>query len=428
MDLKARLYLAIVFLGSLAILVTQSSDLHFQNDLIALLLLTLGSFFTQVYELEVQPNWFFSTHVAIATTAVFIGGLPLAIWVAVLSTLPAEVLLRWDHLKSSFPKFASPVLFNTGQVIICTATAAVVYSTVRNLFPSVDHPYYAMAVSFAAYLIANNVLLTTIISLTSHERYLRIFRTGIRNSRLEFITLGVLAILMTTLYRISPAHLALAFVPVILVHYSTSNHLRLHRESHLAFKRITDLLAERDEYTGLHSDEVETLAVRLADAVKLRDDEVEAVRLGAAVHDIGKIAIPDAILKKLGPLSDAEFEIMKQHTVVGAKVIENLSIYRKVVPIVLHEHEHWDGSGYPGGLREKEIPIGARVVAVADVYSALTTERAYRPPQGKPLSYSHEEACEILMEMAGSILDPALVPTFVGIVETEVAPLRGDTQ
>jgi HD-GYP domain-containing protein (c-di-GMP phosphodiesterase class II) len=87
-----------------------------------------------------------------------------------------------------------------------------------------------------------------------------------------------------------------------------------------------------------------------------------------------------------------------------------------VVPIVLHEHEHWNGSGYPKGLREEEIPIGARVVAVADVYSALTTERAYRPPQGKPLKYSHEEACLILSEMAGSVLDPNLVRTFLEVL------------
>lgn len=416
MELKARLFLAIISLGALATLATESLGLNLQEEIIPLLLLTVGSFVTQIYELEVQPKWFFSTHVAIATTAVYIGGMPLAIWVALLSTLPAETILRWDHLRAGFERFAAPVIFNTSQIIICSAAVALVFDGITELFPSVDHLYYAMAASFAAYLITNNFLLTTIISLTSHDRFLRVFRSGIRHARLEFVTLGVLAILMTTLYRISPGHLALAFVPVTLVHYSTSNHLRLHRESHLAFKRITDLLAERDAYTGAHSDEVESLAVRLADAVKLRDDEVEAVRRGAAVHDIGKMAIPDAILKKLGPLTEEEFEIMKQHTTVGAEVIENLSIYRDVVPIVLYEHEHWDGSGYPKGLKQEEIPIGARVVAVADVYSALTTERAYRPSQGKPLKYSHSEACRILTEMAGSVLDPNLVRTFLDLV------------
>lgn len=427
MNIKARAYLGIVCLGSLAVLVSGSLDLNLERRLSALIILTVGSFLTQVYELEVQPKWYFSTHVAIATTAVFIGGISLGIWVLLLSTLPAEILLRWDRLKEGFGSFAAPVLFNTAQLILSVAMAAMVFEKINAYIRVEGLGYYAMAASFAAYFMTNNLLLTGIISLTTSERYLRVFRTGIKHFHLEFVTLAVLAILMTTLYDLSSAHLVLAFVPVALVHYSSSNHLRMRRESHVAFKRITELLAERDEYTGVHSEDVESLAVKLADAVRLGDDEVEAVRFGAAIHDIGKIAIPDRILKKLGPLTKEEFEIMKQHTVIGAQVIENLHIYRKVVPIVRHEHEHWDGSGYPDGLEGEAIPIEARIVAVADVYSALTTERAYRPPQGKPLSYTPEEACEILKAMAGGVLDPILVEAFLRVLEASAPSLGGET-
>ena len=111
---------------------------------------------------------------------------------------------------------------------------------------------------------------------------------------------------------------------------------------------------------------------------------------------------------------------MKDHPIVGANIIKDLEIYRDVVPIVKHEHEHWDGNGYPDGLQGEEIPIGARIIAVADVYSALTTERQYRPPQGKPLKYTQEQAREILKEMAGEVLDPHLVDVFINKVLVKV--------
>jgi len=193
----------------------------------------------------------------------------------------------------------------------------------------------------------------------------------------------------------------------------------------MALKDIAGLLAHRDKYTGEHSDEVEELAVSLATKLGLPDDEVETIRAGAAIHDIGKIAIPDAILNKPGPLDEDEWETMKQHPVIGSEIIKDLEIYREVVPIVRHEHEHWDGSGYPDGLEGEGIPLGARIVAVADIYSALTTERTYRPPQGKPLRYTHEQACDILQEMAGNVLDPQLVDVFVRQVFVPQAVMPG---
>lgn len=230
---------------------------------------------------------------------------------------------------------------------------------------------------------------------------------------------------MAILYSTSPWHLIFVFVPLALVHYSVRNYLRLRRDSHAAFKDIAGLIAYRDKYTGEHSDEVEELAVKLAQIIGLSDDEVETIRASAAIHDIGKIAIPDSILNKPGPLDEQEWATMKQHPIIGSEIIKDLEIYRDVVPIVRHEHEHWDGSGYPDGLEGEQIPLGARIVAVADVYSALTTERSYRPAQGKPLKYSHLQACEILQEMAGKVLDPHLVDVFVHQVfqpKTEAAP------
>ncbi|MFP3960401.1 MAG: HD-GYP domain-containing protein [Spirochaetaceae bacterium] len=414
------IYVAFVCLGSVVVLVTGSIPLDPFEHVVAFVLLTLASFLTQVYELEISPKWYFSTNVAIATTAVFIGGMPFGVWVMLLSTLPAEILLRWGQARSSFAEFASPVLFNTAQLLLSVSAAALVYTVVYNTVGEVGNIYISIVAAFIAYVLTNGLLVAGVVSLQSSERFLRVLRSVWKNLHLQFITMGVLAILMTSLYSISPAHLALTFVPLVLVHYATSNYLRLRKESDIAFRRIAALLAERDEYTGAHSDDVEKRSVRLADAAGLGDEEIEAVRVGSAIHDIGKIAIPDAILKKLGPLSEEEFETMKKHTTIGAEIIRSLDIYRDVVPIVRHEHERWDGTGYPDGLEGERIPIGARIIAVADVYSALTTERPYRPPQRKPLRYTHEEACDILSDLSGTDLDPSLVAEFLRLIDKEV--------
>jgi len=416
MNLKVGTYVTAVSLGCVLVLSTGPVALDPLENIVPLVLLTLASFLTQVYELEILPKWYFSTNVAIAMTAVFIGGMPLGFWVVLLSTLPAEVLLRWDHLKSGFFRFAAPVFFNIAQLLLSVWAAAVVYDLVYGAVTTTGRTYFAMGSAFLAYLVTNYPLVAGVVSLQTSQRFFRVLRRAFKGVHLQYVTMAVLALLMTSLYTISAAHLALAFAPLVLVHYATNNFLRLRKESDIAFRRITALLAERDEYTGTHSDEVEELAVKLADAVGLSDDLIDAVRVGAAVHDIGKIAVPDAVLKKPGALDEGEFEVMKRHTTIGAEIISSLYIYHDVVPIVRHEHERWDGTGYPDGLAGEKIPIGARIIAVADVYSALTTERTYRPPQGKPLAYTHAQACAILSDMAGSVLDPSLVAQFLELI------------
>ncbi len=413
MRIWARLYLVAVALGSIGLVITQSFDTSLLTYATALVLLTIASFLAQVYELEILPHFGLSTQVALALAAVYIGGISLGISVALLSTLPAEFLLRWDRLKESPRRFIDLVTFNVSQLVLSASAAALVFGIVCRYGGLNDREYAAMVAAFFAYIFVNNALVAGIVALNRDGNFFKVLRFGFKNMPLQFITMGVLAILMYTLYTQAALNLALVFIPLALVHYSVRSYLRLRRDSHNAFKKITDLLGHRDQYTGAHSDDVEELTMRLAESVGLSDEDVEAIVSGAAIHDIGKIAIPDAILNKIGPLDHDEFETMKTHTIIGSDIISNMDIYRNVVPIVRHEHEHWDGGGYPDGLTGETIPLGARIVAVADVYSALTTERAYRPAQGKPIKYTPEQACAILYEMAGGVLDPRLVDAFV---------------
>ena len=166
----------------------------------------------------------------------------------------------------------------------------------------------------------------------------------------------------------------------------------------------------KDPYTKNHSTSVSRYSEALARAVNLPEEEVQRIALGALLHDVGKIGIPESVLKKPDKLSDDEWEIMKQHPSIGAeKVLQPNEALRDLIPIVKYHHERIDGKGYPEQLKGKEIPLAARIVSVADAYHALVSDRPYR--KGMPI----EKACEILRMGAGIQWDADLVRHFIAI-------------
>ena len=166
----------------------------------------------------------------------------------------------------------------------------------------------------------------------------------------------------------------------------------------------------KDPYTKGHSTSVSRYSEALARAINLPEADVERIKIGAMLHDVGKIGIPENVLKKPGKLDDNEWEIMKQHPTIGAeKVLAPNETLREFIPIVKYHHERLDGKGYPEGLKGEEIPLEARIVSVADAYHALVSDRPYR--KGMPI----EKACSILQEGAGVQWDSDLVRQFIAI-------------
>ena len=159
----------------------------------------------------------------------------------------------------------------------------------------------------------------------------------------------------------------------------------------------------RDNETEGHTQRVATLTVRLARLFGLSDEELVQVRWGALLHDIGKMGIPDEILLKQDTLSEAEWGIMKKHTVFAYEMLSPISYLRLALDIPYAHHEKWDGSGYPLGLKGEQIPLAARIFAVADVWDALRSDRIYRT------SWSVEKVREHLRTLGGSHFDPHVV-------------------
>lgn len=172
----------------------------------------------------------------------------------------------------------------------------------------------------------------------------------------------------------------------------------------------------RDPYTRGHCERLAQVSARLAERLKLPDDQIKALRRAGIVHDIGKVVVPDAILLKPGPLTDEEISIMRRHPVVGEKICAPLRTFGSVLPIIRHHHERFDGSGYPDGLNGDFIPITARVLQLADVYDALTTDRPYRKAD------TSEVALGIMAnEAARGWWDRALLEDFSAMIRSGAA-------
>ncbi len=174
---------------------------------------------------------------------------------------------------------------------------------------------------------------------------------------------------------------------------------------------LRDLLEEDDEYTGRHTEDVVGLSVAVAERMELDEDTRRSAELGALLHDIGKIAVPSEIINKPGPLDDAEWAIMKTHTVEGERMLQQVGGLLADVGIVVRaSHERWDGRGYPDGIAGEQIPVAARIVSACDAYNAMTTDRSYRKSLGL------EKAVAELRANAGTQFDPAVVDALVAVV------------
>ncbi len=184
----------------------------------------------------------------------------------------------------------------------------------------------------------------------------------------------------------------------------------LYQELHNTFLNTAEALAEainsRDPYTGGHTKRVSQYVMELAAVLELPEDQIESLKLAAILHDIGKIGIDDAILRKSSGLSEEELQKMKAHPEIGAKILGFVDEMQDVIPGVQHHHEWFDGSGYPSGMRGEEIPLIARIIAIADVFDALTTDRPYRK------ALDNKAALQIMDDNAGKHFDPNLVSIF----------------
>ncbi|HXI91115.1 MAG TPA: HD-GYP domain-containing protein, partial [Blastocatellia bacterium] len=269
------------------------------------------------------------------------------------------------------------------------------------------------------YFILNSSLLVALQSLKKRTQPFKLWRDNYAWTSLTYIASASAAGLIYLAMIQYGMALLLAAGPLVAIIFATCHlYFKQSDERAKATERISRLhlatvealataIDAKDEITHDHVYRVQVYACGLARHFGLSEPEIEALKAGALLHDVGKIAVPDYILNKPGKLTAAEFEKMKIHTVVGAQILERVNFPYPVVPIVRHHHERWDGRGYPDGLKGDLIPLTARILTVADCFDAVREDRQYRK------GMSRDEACQFLSGNAAAQFDPNVVEAFL---------------
>ena len=277
-----------------------------------------------------------------------------------------------------------------------------------------------VAIMMAVYFAVNTGLTAIVIGLSARRPIAAVWREHYWSLLPSYVAGAAVALLLVLAYREVHFAAVALIVPLVAICYLTfqssfgrledaRRHLeQLNRLLLSTVETLATAIDAKDETTHDHVRRVQHGAMALARAVRVTDASVlQALEAAALLHDTGKLAVPEHILNKPGPLTSGEFDKMKRHASIGAQILSSIEFPYPVVPIVRHHHESWDGTGYPDRLQGEQIPIGARILAIIDCYDALTSDRPYRRRM------TDAEALAIIRERRGSMYDPAIVDAFI---------------
>lgn len=318
------------------------------------------------------------------------------------------------------------VIFNVAAVALATKVSGYVFFASAGIPPySVEHtplaqilvPLFLFTLS---YFLLNSWLVAFALALEQEKPPLVIWRDNFLWLSVNYFGGGSVAGLLVAYTKEIDFTTLGIIVPLLLISYLTfktslgriedaNKHLTHVNKMYLStIETLAMAIDAKDQITHGHIRRVQRYAVGLAKCVGVNDDlQVRAIEAAALLHDMGKLAIPEFILNKPGPLTANEFDVMKQHANIGADILSSIEFPYPVVPIVRHHHESWDGTGYPSGLKGVAIPLGARILSVVDCFDALTSDRPYRP------RLSVEDAISVLVQRRGSMYDPMVVDKFI---------------
>ncbi len=425
--LRTRLYtiaLVVVTTGACAAAFFGFDQPGTPRDLVA-----AGSLFAMVLlaeRLDVAfPRSVMSFHVSVSAAFAFAAGLTVGPFLGGLIAASAHLL---DGVFAR--RQAIKTVVNAAVHGLSTVTSAVVYlalaqggtaylalradgqspvSSYRNLA--------AVVLAAATFTIVNSGVLALIVSPVVGITPLEMWRANLRGTYVEMITLTTLGSLIPILVRENPLSVVLLIVPLLVGPRLAFKALqKAQEETRITMEGLADALERRDPYTHQHSIRVaDYVRAVLAEMPHVPRQAADAIVAAARVHDLGKVGSRDTSLKKPGALTVDERREIEQHVTVGADIIGHLEAYAPGVDSVRHHHERWDGTGYPNGLRGEAIPLGARVIAVADAYDAMTSDRVYRR------ALAPDVALAELRKGSGSHFDPQIVELF----ERAVGRARG---
>lgn len=366
--------------------------------------------------------------VALLASAFLLGPVGVAV------VAPVEALTHAYQRRPQWYKVA----FNLAGNMLAGTAASFVFGSLGVKIGIDTLPLLILPSALAAgvYYLVNVGLVALAVALASQRQPLQVWREQFQWLWIHYIALGFIALVLAVAYVGLGIYGVLAFlVPLFIVRYAQKQSIDRTADSIRALKELNqDLMAanaevrqmneellsllakiidSRDPYVYNHSEQVAAYAVALARELGLPPAQVDLVRRMAICHDLGKVGIPDAILNKPARLTDSEYQAIQEHVTIGAALLESSRALHRLIPGVQYHHERWDGKGYPDRIAGEQIPLEARILAIADVVEALASDRPYKR------GMSAQQILAELRRSAGSQLDPALVEAFIRVVERE---------
>lgn len=304
-------------------------------------------------------------------------------------------------------------IFNVSQIGITTLASSMIFKAMKTGDIMID--VWLVLVISVIYMVINTFFMTVALSLSTRNQFMKTVVRTMPTPFLSAMTVFPLAAVAFVLYNLMGGF-AIPLVLAILLALQIGNLFRSEYERSKVenLMILVKSLELRDPYTRGHSERTSDLSRKIAKKMQLPEGLTERIRIAALLHDVGKIGVADYILNKPDKLSLEEFEQIKEHSAKSEELLNTVRRFRnKEAKWVRHHHEHWDGTGYPDGLKKEQIPLPSRIIAAADVYDALTSERPYRS------AYSRHEALQIIQEMSATVLDPQIVKILIQIAESE---------
>lgn len=305
-------------------------------------------------------------------------------------------------------------LFNFSQVAISAATAGATYIYLGGNIREVNLIFVGIVAATVLSVCLVNALLTSVaVSLSERVNFAKVLRLMLASGGPAFLVTAPLAVLTAVLYiHVGYVGVILSLLPLFLARMS----LKLYRDMRQHYLETVQALAQaidaKDTYTRGHSGRVGIYAVDIARRMGWQGEKLEQMYFTALLHDIGKIGVRDSVLTKDGRLSQAERAEINNHPSLGADIVLKIAYLKEGADYIRHHHEHYSGAGYPRQLAGINIPLGARIIAVADAFDAMTSVRSYQDPRTLP------EALQELRHCSGSQFDPEVVETFVGALRS----------
>jgi putative nucleotidyltransferase with HDIG domain len=304
------------------------------------------------------------------------------------------------------------ILFNVSNIGLSAGLVSLFFWKYYNGILSFTSPYNFGIIILGAFLhfISETFFLYLLLSFIINRPILSFYTENVRFVLIEVLTLYPLGIVLMYFFKYNPIMNAFLLPSLIAVYYALERRYVIIQETKNALFAIAEVVDKKIPDTIDHTKRVAIITEAICNELQLPLSQTNEIVLAAMLHDIGKIVVPDFILRKPNP-TEEEMEVLRLHAIEGEKIVERLSLFRNGAVLIRHHHERWDGTGYPDHLKGEEIPLGSRIIAIADSFDAMTTQRYYRDRVK-----SFEEGLQELKDYAGTQFDPNLVDIAIKVI------------